>query len=373
VEVFRMKFVCSKNELVKLASRALEAVDQRASMPILVNILLNASGGKVKAVGTDLYEAVSSETSADVKEPGSVAVPARDFVDRIRALPAGDVTVEALANGSVVIKGQGARKYRIFGVPADQYPNLPESAGVEGSKVAAKDLLDVLTRCEPSISEDQTRPHLNSANLESDGERLVARSTDGHRLVVFQTKVEMGVFNCLILRKAVQKIRKLLSECSEDVAFAVHSGSVFVVFPWGYLSTKMPDAVFPDANAVIPQSAESTALVPRVALTDATKGVSVAASDRTGAIKYELSSGTLTLKTETPEKGDGSDEIPAEFSGKDLTFGVNAAYVLQAMQSLARQDDDEIHMGLGGPLDPIVLRTVGHEDEGLVVLMPMRI
>jgi DNA polymerase-3 subunit beta len=368
-----MKFSCAKVELLKLASRAASAVDQKASMPILVNLLIVATAGKIRMSGTDLYEAVSGEAEANVKEPGSVAVPAKDFVDRIHALPAGDVTVEALANGSVVIKGQGARKYRIFGAPADQYPSLPGSDGVGGSKVAAKDLLDVLTRCEPSISEDQTRPHLNSVNLESDGAHIIARSTDGHRLVVFQSKATMDRFNCLILRKAVSKIRKLLAESDCDVTFAIHGSNAFVVFPWGYFSTKMPDAVFPDSSQVIPHSSEATALVPRAALTEATKGVSVAASDRTGGIKYGLSAGTLTIKTETPEKGDGSDEIPAEFSGKDMTFGANASYIMQAMQSLARQDGDEIHMALGGELDPIVLRTIGYEEDGLIVLMPMRL
>lgn len=367
-----MKFTCAKVELVKLASRALEAVDQKASMPILVNILLTASGGKVKAVGTDLYELVVGETEADIKEPGSVAVPARDFVERVRALPAGDVTVEAIANGSVVIKGQGARKYRIFGATADSYPALPVPPHT-GATVPAKDLLDLLTRCEPSISEDQSRPNLNSLKLESTGTALIATSTDGHRLVRFQTALALPRFNCLILRKGVTKLRKLLSETDGEVLLALSDTNAFVVLPWGHFATKMPDAVFPDASQVIPQSYEATAHVPRAALTEATKGVSVAASDRTGGIRYGLSAGTLTIKTETPEKGDGSDEIPAEFSGKDLIFGANASYVLQAMQSLARQDGDEIHMGFGGELDPIVLRTIGHEDAGLVVLMPMRL
>ena len=63
--------------------------DKRATMPVLANVLLDARDGTVTVSGTNLFLAVQGSALAEVKRSGSVAVPARGFLDRIQMMPEG--------------------------------------------------------------------------------------------------------------------------------------------------------------------------------------------------------------------------------------------------------------------------------------------
>jgi DNA polymerase-3 subunit beta len=120
---------------------------------------------------------------------------------------------------------------------------------------------------------------------------------------------------------------------------------------------------------VIPQQSEKIVRVPRATFADALRAVSVAASERTGGVKLGLTKGTMRITTESPDTGEGFDEVPIEYSGPNMTVGFNAKYFLDVLGAL---DDDEVELGFGGELDPAVLKPVGAR-QFLAVVMPMRI
>ena len=62
-------------------------------------------------------------------------------------------------------------------------------------------------------------------------------------------------------------------------------------------------------------------------------------------------------------------DIPIEYAGPNMTIGFNAKYFLDVLSAL---DDDEVQLGLGGELDPAVVRPAGPR-QFLAVVMPMRI
>ena len=118
-------------------------------------------------------------------------------------------------------------------------------------------------------------------------------------------------------------------------------------------SVKLVDAQFPPYSQVIPQQSEKIVRVPRAAFADALRAVSVAASERTGGVKLALAKGTMRITSESPESGDGFDEVPIEYAGPTMTIGFNAKYFLDVLGAL---DEDEVVLGLGGELDPAVVR-----------------
>ena len=100
--------------------------------------------------------------------------------------------------------------------------------------------------------------------------------------------------------------------------------------------------------------------------------VSIAASDRTGGVKMTLGSGKMRFESESPESGEGFDEVPVDYDGEDVTIGFNARYFLDVLSAI---DDEEIILGVSGELDPAVIRPVGQNaaTKYLAVVMPMRI
>jgi DNA polymerase-3 subunit beta len=137
-------------------------------------------------------------------------------------------------------------------------------------------------------------------------------------------------------------------------------------------SVKLVDAQFPPYHQVIPEASERVVRAPRLAMADALRAVSVAASDRTGGVKLSLNAGTMRFESESPESGEGFDEVPIEYDAGEVTIGFNAKYFLEALTAV---DDDEILLAISGELDPAVVRpgTESPETSYLAVIMPMRI
>lgn len=115
---------------------------------------------------------------------------------------------------------------------------------------------------------------------------------------------------------------------------------------------------------------------PRVAFTDALRAVSIAANERTGGVKISLQAGTMRISSESPESGEGFDELPVEYAGEAISIGFNAKYFLDVLAALPH---DEVTLNLSGELDPAVLRPgdagekTSPNRDFLAVVMPMRI
>jgi DNA polymerase-3 subunit beta len=287
-------------------------------------------------------------------------------------------------------------------MPGDDFPPLPAPAeGAPSLALEVEVLQELIAKTHFSISTDETRAHLNSALFEWDGDLVRMVTTDGHRLSKMEVRVagRQASATMLIPLKAIQELRRL---CDEAVAehkeskeakdtrpqiqitqsgssafFTVGgaSGNAGGAGSGTTFSVKLVDAQFPPYAQVIPQTSDKIVRAPRAQLADALRAVSIAASERTGGVKVALTASTMRISSESPESGDGFDEIAVDYSGPPITIGFNAKYFLDVLAAL---NDDEVLLGLSGELDPAVVRPgTANEDAAtksfLAVVMPMRI
>jgi DNA polymerase-3 subunit beta len=269
-------------------------------------------------------------------------------------------------------------------MPGDDFPPLPAPA--EGAPTLALEveiLQELIAKTHFSISTDETRAHLNSALFEWDGDIVRMVTTDGHRLSKMEVKVSgrQASATMLIPLKAIQELRRLCDEVLADPGKEAKEGvkpqlqitqsgsSAFFQGGGTTFSVKLVDAQFPPYSQVIPQNSEKKVHVPRAAFADALRAVSIAASERTGGVKLALGKGTMRITSESPESGDGFDEVPVDYAGAPITIGFNAKYFLDVLGALT---EDEVILGLSGELDPAVVRP-SSERQFLAVVMPMRI
>ncbi len=382
-----MEFTVTKKDLLRLVTRMQGVAERKSTMPVLSNVLISVEGpSAIRIAATDLYLALIGRVTVDVSKGGSVAVPAKDLAERIRMMPEGPLHLAAQDNSSTVIKAVGsARRYTLRGMPGDDFPPLPAPA--EGSPSLALDvdvLQELVAKTHFSISSDETRAHLNSALFEWDGDVVRMVTTDGHRLSKMEVKVSgrQASATMLIPFKAIQELRRLCDDLSSEPSEPKEGGKAKVqlqitqsgsnaFFQGGGMTfaVRLVDAQFPPYSQVIPQQSEKLVKVPRAALMDSLRAVSVAASERTGGVKLGLANGTMRISTESPESGEGFDEVPIDYAGPAMTIGFNAKYFLDILGAL---DEEEVQLGFGGELDPAVVRPVGPR-QFLAVVMPMRI
>jgi DNA polymerase III subunit beta len=383
-----MELTVAKKDLLRIVARMQGVAERKSTMPVLANVLLAVEGqGALRLAATDLYLSLMGRIPADVSKPGSVAVSAKDLFERIKMMPEGPVSIATQDNATTTIKAAGtSRRFTLRGMPGEDFPPLPVPA--EGSPTLAIEvevLAELIAKTHFSISTDETRAHLNSALFEWDGDVVRMVTTDGHRLSKVDVKVagRQASATMLIPLKAIHELRRLCDEMlaepgeggkKPELHITQSGASAFFQGAGTTFSVKLVDAQFPPYSQVIPQTSEKVVRAPRTALADALKAVSVAASERTGGVKLSLSKGAMRITSESPESGDGFDEIPVEFAGPNMSIGFNAKYFLDV---LAAMNDDEVAIGLSGELDPAVLRPAGAttsaDRQFLSVVMPMRI
>lgn len=385
-----MQVVVSKKDLLRVLGRCQGVADKKSTMPVLGNVLLDVSGpDQLRLAATDLYLAVSGTIKARVDKGGSIAVAARDLFERVKMMPEGQISITTTEGSATTIRAVGsARRYTLHGIPGEEFPALPQAEdGTLLHSLGVDVLSGLIAGTYFSISTDETRLHLNSALFEWDNDRVRMVTTDGHRLSKMEIQVpgKTGTSSFLIPLKGVLELKRLCDEVRGEASKAEAEGeeagtirlgqsgaNAFFQLAGFRFSVKLVDAQFPPYSQVIPETTEKAVRIPRLALADALRAVALAASDRTGGVKLTLDGGKLRFESESPESGEGFDEIPIDYDGAAMTVGFNARYFLDVLGAV---DDDEIILGVSGELDPAIVKPAGESTQKsyLAVIMPMRI
>ena len=82
-----MEFNVSSAELLKGLSDVSRAIPAKSPTPILENFLFVAKDGNLQITASDQELTLRTNIAVDVKEEGSMAVPAHQIMDLIKALP----------------------------------------------------------------------------------------------------------------------------------------------------------------------------------------------------------------------------------------------------------------------------------------------
>lgn len=374
-----METIAEKRSLLRLLARCQGVADKKSTMPVLANVLLTAEGDELFVAATDLYVSVAGSMTAEVSQGGAVAVPARDLYERIKAMPDGAVKLSVNEGAATTIQAvESARRYTVHGLPGDDFPALPTpAADAQTFDLSVDTLGQLIARTHFSISTDETRAHLNSALFECDGGKVRMVTTDGHRLSKMEISVEgLSAKTAMLLPlKAVMELRRLAEEAAdrgeEKVTISQTGPNAFFEISGLRFSVKLIDAQFPPYEQVIPAVTDRAVRTPRSPFAEALRAVSLAASDRTGGVKLSVADNVLKITSESPESGNGFDQITIDYAGPEISVGFNARYLLDVLGAI---DADEVTLGLSGELDPAVVRPGDtDQDEYIAVVMPMRI
>lgn len=379
-----MELVISKKNFLRGLARTHGVADRKSSMPILSNILLTTdSTSSLRFAATDLYLGVAATSPCEVKKGGSVAVSARHLFDIVKNLPEGDVQWTVGPNHAAEIRA-GKVRFRIPGMPGDDFPALPTPGTADFFSIEAEMLGDLITKTSYSMSTDDTRPHLAGALFEAEGRIVRMVTTDGHRLSKIDHRLPdsapMMNFTMLIPNKGIAELKRVIEDAKIDaknqkeegppqIGIATSGGHAFFKKDGITLSVKLADEQFPPYARVIPQQQDKRVIMSRVALVDALRRMSLVSSDTSGGVRFMVTGGSLRIVSENPDVGEGSEELDVDYAGEAITIGFNAKYILDALNALS---DDEIALELSGELDPGVLKPAS-ETMFVGVVMPMRI
>lgn len=374
-----MQLVIERGELLKSLSHVTSVVERRTTIPILSNVLLQASGNALRFNATDLEREVVEQTSADVGQDGSVTVPAHLLHDIVRKLPDGaQVQIQRDADQERVTLSSGQSRFALQSLPAEDFPDLAAGEMSHEFSMAAHDLKRLIEKTRFAISTEETRYYLNGIYLHAaggeDGARRTIRAvaTDGHRLAhieLDQPEGAVGMPGVIIPRKTVHELHRLLEDGGSEVRIGISSSKVRFEIGAITLTSKLIDGTFPDYGRVIPKGNDKELRVSNAEFIAAVDRVSTIASERGRAVKLAITADKLTLSVNNPEGGSATEELDVNYSAEPLEIGFNARYLLDIANQL---ESDQAIFRLADPGSPTMVQD-SDDNSALYVLMPMRV
>lgn len=364
-----------RGDLVRALTAACVVSERRTTIPILSHLRIEAQGSSLSIIATDMQQTISLDCPAKVSRAGRCTVPARRFMDYIRALPEGELTIKQLENDWVQIRS-GRSNTKMAGMDAKGFPQVPivEATRV---KISGNLLTNAITRTIDAVTQDENRYTLRGALLTVDSSSLRMVSTDGHRLAMVYIAGQFGNVNMrtIVPRDSMVSISTLVRLAGVDELELGLTDTYLSlrIGGWMYTSTLL-GGVFPAYEKVIPQNNPLFCDVPLGPLADAVSRVEQFADARSHSVKLLLSKGQVTLSAQSSDNGESTETIDAAYEGPDAIISLNSEYLLEALAAAGRVSTVRITMK--DKVSPLLLIPATESGtEGLLfqtVIMPMR-
>src|SRR5436190_24367025 len=108
-----MKFSVTKEKLLEGLQQVQNVVSTRTTLPILSNVLLQATDGEVHLTTTDLDVGLRGRVEAEVEKEGATTLPARRLFNILRDLPSSEIqSDDDRINAASMRSGQWLSKVR---------------------------------------------------------------------------------------------------------------------------------------------------------------------------------------------------------------------------------------------------------------------
>jgi DNA polymerase III subunit beta len=375
-----MELTVGKGDLQKELQLCQGVVEKRSTIPILSNVLLKAADGRLQIAATDLDVTILSSCAARVTTPGGVTIEAKRLFDIVRSLPDEDVHFTLQENNSILVES-GTAKFRLLGLPAEDYPTLPTVNVSDAYTIPLDELKTMVGKVKFAITHEETRFQLNGALLKVQPNKMEMVATDGHRMALINFpsgvagKGKKGSdLTILVPRKALDEILRLEGGSEGTVAFGVSENQLFFEAGDRRLLARMIDVNFPNYMEVISRDNDRRVMVDRERLLSTIKRISLVANERTRAVRFDFAPGKLTVSSTNPELGDARETVPIDYAGQPFFVGLNAAYV---MDFLSATDTPSVSLDLKDENSQCIGRPATNAEDlpydYLYVVMPMRL
>ncbi len=368
-----MKLTIAKEQLLTGLQAVQNVVGSRTTLPILSNVLLRASDGKLHLTATDLDVTICCSVTATVVTEGAVTLPVKKLFGIVRELVVADIEME-VDEKSVASLRAGASFFKINGLGPDEYPPVQPFKQSRAVTLPQEKLKVMLRRTSFAVSTDETRYVLNGIFFSLKEHKVTLVATDGRRLALADEEVDIpaesqGEF--IVPTKAITELNRLLSAGTVEIKYSENQvGFTLTPATEGglgvYIISKLVDGNYPNYRQVIPQEALERVTIPREELLQSLRRAEIMTSDKSNSVKLSFGRNQLGITANTPEVGEARESIPVTYKGKEMAIAFNPGYLMDPLKAL---ELDEVYIELIDELSPGVVKC---NESFLYVIMPMR-
>lgn len=335
MESQNVSFRVAREDLVTAVAWVARNLPTKPTQPVLRAMLITADDEGLELAGYDYDVSTRVRLSAEVSQPGRIAVAGKLLSEITGSLP--NKPVDFRIDGSKAFVTCGSSRFELPLIPLDDYPMLPKLPAGTGS-INAKLFTEAVSQVASAAGKDDSLPMLTGVSMEIVGNQINLAATDRFRLALrtFEWETNDPELNVKLLipaRTLLDNARSLDSGLNDSIDIAVGTGDqvgregLFGVHTDNReTTTRLLDADFPNIAPLLPKEHTAIASVEIAPLVDAIRRVSLVA-ERNAQIVLHFSEGQVILTAGATEAGHAEETLPCAFTGKELTIAFNPGYL----------------------------------------------
>ena len=378
-----MKITCLQENLSRGLAVVGRAVANRATLPVIHNVLLNVDQSMLKLSATNLEIAMTTWVGAKIDEEGSITVPARLLSEFVNSLPNDPINLQLDEGSGLLEISSGSSKAHINITDASEFPPIPTVDDGVAAEVDPFVLRSAITRVAFAAATEESRPVLTGVELKLDESKFTMAAADGFRLAVHHGALLKAVpeeMSVIIPARTMNELNRLISDREEPVEILMTPAKGQVMFRIRGSDTveivsQLLQGTFPNYEQLIPQSYTTRAVMDLPTVLRAARTASIFARDGSNIIRMHLMPAEadteppkVEISARSEEVGDNEDTVDLdEIEGEEGKIAFNSRYLLDVLSVLEK---GKIALETTTSSSPGVFKPTDSDDY-IHVVMPM--
>ena len=369
-----MKFSLNQQDLQKSLNYCQGVIEKRSTLPILSNVLIDASNSTLTITATDLdLIFIQQISNVQIHEEGRTTTPSSIMYDIVRKFSAGNKINFSTSGENKIHLESEKSVFNLNCINPSEFPLTDENFNNNQFSINSKKLLKLLNKCKFSVSNDETRHYLSGIFFHltqtEDKHYLTAAATDSHRMSISKILLKDKIdFEPIILpKKTIFQLCSLLDDYEGDVKISNIKSKIKFELNGCILISKLIDGKFPNYGQVIPKENKKKLQVDLKSFLNSVDRVASVSLDKKDGVKFSLKDNVLNLSVNNANSGDGKESLNVNFES-DLDISFNSRYLIDVASQL---DGDQIEIYFKDTGSPALIKDPGDFDS-IYVVMPMK-
>jgi len=369
-----MKFNINQQDLQKSLNYCQGVIEKRSTLPILSNVLLDVSNGKLTITATDLdLIFIHQISNIEILEEGKTTTSASIMYDIVRKISSGKkINFSNPSENKLQLESEKSL-FNLNCINASEFPLTDENFNKNEFIINSKHFLKLLNKCKFSISNDETRHYLTGIFFHQtqieDKIFLTAAATDSHRMSISKIRLKNKIeFDPIILpKKTIFQLCSILEDFDGDIKISNIKSKIKFEINDSILISKLIDGKFPNYVQVIPKENQKKLEVDLKSFLNSVDRVASVSLDKKDGVKFSLSKDILNLSVNNTNSGDGKESLTVKFDD-ELDISFNSRYLIDVASQL---DGEKIEIYLKDSGLPALIKDPADFDS-IYVVMPMK-
>ena len=349
-------------------------IEKRSTLPILSNVLLDVSNGKLTITATDLdLIFIHQISNIEILEEGKTTTSASIMYDIVRKISSGKkINFSNPSENKLQLESEKSL-FNLNCINASEFPLTDENFNKNEFVINSKQFLKLLNKCKFSISNDETRHYLTGIFFHQtqieDKIFLTAAATDSHRMSISKIRLKNKIeFDPIILpKKTIFQLCSILEDFDGDIKISNIKSKIKFEINDSILISKLIDGKFPNYVQVIPKENQKKLEVDLKSFLNSVDRVASVSLDKKDGVKFSLSKDILNLSVNNTNSGDGKESLSVKFDD-ELDISFNSRYLIDVASQL---DGEKIEIYLKDSGLPALIKDPADFDS-IYVVMPMK-